>query len=344
LSIIKQDSDSAIGVVHFGLGPIGRLVAELVGERATLRACAAIDVDPTIRGQTLDQILMKSGHSNSPRVVSQLSDAEIGDSLVAVHCTGSSLQDVLPQLLDLVDAGLNVVSTCEQLSFPWRSGRAYAEELDRRAKQRGVSILGTGVNPGFAMDYLPIVLSGVLKRVNRVRVVRVQNAATRRSPLQVKIGAGASIDEFRTKVSRHELGHIGLRQSADGLAEAFGWSLDQYTEIIHPVVASKLTPSGMGDIPAGRAVGLHQVALGVTGGQPVIELDLTLAVGVTNAYDEITLYGDTVLKTRIPGGVHGDAATAALVVNSIPRITQAAPGLMTMADLAPPHPGVNYQL
>jgi hypothetical protein len=337
LSVIKRRLDP-IGVVHYGLGPIGLMVAELVGERPTLRSCSAIDVDPGLRGRTLDEVLGKSDEAHSPRVVSKLSEAEIGDSVVALHCTRSSLQAVMPQLLELVGAGLNVISTCEELSFPWGSGRASAVELDRRARDRGVSVLGTGINPGFSMDYLPIVLSGVLRRVDKVHVKRVQNAATRRLPLQVKVGAGTSLEQFRAKVEQHELGHVGLRQSTDGLAEAFGWSLDSYTETIRPVVARQVTPSGVGDIQAGRALGLRQVARGVAGGQVVIELDLTIAVGVKSAYDRITLFGDSVLATHIPGGLHGDTATAALVVNSIARVEATAPGLVTMADLAPAHP------
>ena len=241
-------------------------------------------------------------------------------------------------MIELIDAGLNIVSTCEELSFPWIMDSTRANELDRRAKDHGVSVLGTGVNPGFSMDYLPIVLSGVLRRVDRVQVIRVQDATTRRLPLQVKIGAGTSVDEFRTKVKNHELGHIGLRQSADALADAFGWSLDRYSESVRPVVARSLTPSGIGDIPAGRPVGLRQRGRAVSGGSVVIELDLTIALGMKHAFDQITLFGDSVLKTRIPGGLHGDPATVALVVNAIPRAAQAAPGLVTMADLAPPHP------
>jgi len=117
LSVVERRLDP-VGVVHFGLGPIGLMVAELVSERPALRSRAAIDVDQRLHGRTLDEIAGKSNSGSSPRVVGKLSDAEIGNSAVALHCTRSSLQAVMPQLLELVDAGLNVVSTCEELSFP----------------------------------------------------------------------------------------------------------------------------------------------------------------------------------------------------------------------------------
>lgn len=303
-----------------------------------LRSCAAVDVDPKMVGRGLDQVLGLSPGRDGPRIVGDILEADVDGSNVALHCTGSSLRFVMPQLLGLVDAGLNVVSTCEELSFPWRSNWEEAQLLDRRAKERGVSVLGTGINPGFAMDYLPIVLSGVLQRVQMVRVKRVQDAANRRLPLQVKVGVGTTLDEFRAKVKRHELGHVGLRQSADALAEAFGWELDGYTESTRPVVARQVTPSGLGDVPVGRALGLRQVARGKSSGATVIELDLTIAVGVKRGFDQVELRGDHAVEMRIPEGLHGDMATAALVVNSIARVIDAAPGLLTVAEMPPPHP------
>lgn len=327
-----------IGMVHFGLGPIGLAVAREVATRAGLVSVAAIDVAPAAQGRTMDEVLGRLATRGSPVVVGTLADADISEAQVALHCTSSSLRAVRPQLLELIDAGLNVVSTCEELSYPWAVAQDQARELDLRAKERGVSILGTGVNPGFAMDYLPIVLSGVLSKVDSVRVRRVQDAAVRRLPLQAKAGVGLSVAEFKERVRTNQLGHVGLRQSADSLADAFGWQFDDYTESIRAVVADRATASGLREVAAGQVLGLRQVARGTLEKRPVVVLDLTLAVGVRRAYDEIVLDGDVPLKTHIAGGLHGDTATVAVVVNSVERILHASPGLVTMPDLPPPHP------
>jgi hypothetical protein len=326
-------------VVHYGLGPIGRSIASLVQKHPALEAGAAIDTDPTLRGLSLDAVLDSAPGPRSPRVVGTLAEAEIDGSVVAIHSTGSSLRMVLPQLLELIDAGLNVVSTCEELSFP-DDGGPERLELDRRARDRGVAVLGTGVNPGFAMDYLPIALSGVMPNIEGVRVTRVQDAAQRRIPLQRKVGAGLTTKEFRARVDEGRLGHVGLRQSALALASAFGWVLSTYDEVIDPVIATAMTSSGVGDIEAGRVLGIHQVGRGSAGDRVVIRLDLTLAVGARDGVDRIVLLGDGELEMRIPRGLHGDVATAAIVVNAIPRVVSARPGLLTMADIAPPHPWI----
>jgi 4-hydroxy-tetrahydrodipicolinate reductase len=317
-----------VGVVHYGLGPIGKAVADLVRERPGLRSVAAVDPDPQLQGQRLGHVQI------APRLTSDL----LGSAAIAIHCTSSSLSRVAPQLLELVGAGLNVVSTCEELSFPWATEPRLSAELDAAAKAKGVSILGTGVNPGYAMDYLPIVLSGVARSIDRVRVTRVQDASTRRLPLQRKVGAGLTVSEFERRVAEGSLGHVGLRQSIDALAAAFGWQIDEYEEATTPVPATKAVSSGVGEIAPGDVLGLHQVATGQSDGHKVVELDLTMAIGMLDPADRIELFGSPNLELLIPGGLHGDVATASIVVNAIRRVVDSAPGLRVMSELAPPHP------
>jgi len=330
------DSVSDIGVVHYGLGPIGRSIAAVVARRAGLSHRAAIDVDPTLHGRTLADVLSTSTRP-SPPIVGRLADADLQGAHVAVHSTGSSLKAVLPQLLELIDRGLHVVSTCEELSWMERGTEA-ARELDAHANDRGVAILGTGVNPGFVMDYLPLVVSAAMSSVNRVAVVRVQDAGTRRLPLQRKVGAGLDVAEFDRLVAAGRLGHVGLRQSASAIASAFGWVPRRYEEQIEPVIAQEVTRSESGDIGREKVLGIHQTARLEANHDHVVTLDLTMAIGAKPSHDRVLLSGDQDLELHVPGGLHGDAATAAIVVNTIPRLLQVRPGLRTMADMPPPHP------
>jgi 2,4-diaminopentanoate dehydrogenase len=325
-----------IGVVHFGLGPIGLAVAALVAERPWFASVAAVDVDADLQGRSLAE-LTGGEEAGSPRVSAVYRPAR--GARVALHCTGSSLERVAPQIVELVSCGLHVISTTEELSRPWETHPDAAAAIADAAGRAGVTVLGTGINPGFAMDYLPITLSAVAQRVNRVDVHRVQDAGTRRLPLQRKVGAGMEPDAFRAAVTAGRLGHVGLPESVHMLAAAFGWRLTAVDERIEPVCAEVPTPTAEGVLQPGQVLGLHQTAVGRAGDEVVVSLTLEIAIGIGPARDHVRLSGVPDLELEVPGGLHGDAATAAIVVNAIPRVLAAAPGLATMADLPPPTPG-----
>ena len=325
-----------VGVVHFGLGPIGLAVAAVVAERPWLRSVAAVDVSPELHGRLLAE-LAGVEEASSPAVAGAY--RPVDGAMVAVHCTGSSLDRVAPQIVELARAGLDVVSTTEELSHPWEAHAEAAAAIDAAAKEAGVTVLGTGINPGFAMDYLPLTLSAVARRVDRVDVHRVQDAATRRLPLQRKVGAGMEPDAFRAAVAEGRLGHVGLPESARMLARVFGWRLTDLQERIEPICADEPTPAADGMVEPGQVLGLHQTVVARVGSAVVVSLTLDMAVGIGPARDHVRLSGTPDLEIEVPGGLHGDTATAAIVVNAIPRVLAAAPGLVTMADLAPPAPG-----
>ena len=132
------------------------------------------------------------------------------DADVVALCTGSTLPGIKSQLEAILAARLPIVSTTEELSFPQFSNEALTEELDKLARDAGVAVVGTGVNPGFAMDTLPVVLSAPCERVDSVTVDRIQDASVRRIPFQQKIGAGLEPDDFRQKADRLEIRHVGL--------------------------------------------------------------------------------------------------------------------------------------
>jgi 4-hydroxy-tetrahydrodipicolinate reductase len=258
---------------------------------------------------------------------------------VVAHSTASSLAAVLPQLLDCVRRGFHVVSTCEELSYPWTAAPELAAQLDKAAKEHGVAVLGTGVNPGFAMDYLPIALSGASVSVTGVRVHRVQDAGMRRVPLQRKVGATLTVEQFQERVAAGTVRHVGLPESAQAVAAAFGWKLGSLQDEIAPLVAGEPTPSALGVIAPGQVTGVHQVVTGHdTDGNEVIRLTLDMAVGLPEPRDEVELRGVPGTRMVIPGGLHGDIATSAVATNCLTRVPDSAAGLRVMADIAPPHP------
>ena len=229
-----------------------------------------------------------------------------------------------------------MVSTCEELAFPDDTNAAVAAELHQQAVNAGATLLGTGINPGYLMDAWPLYMTVPCQTVRAIRVTRVQDASDRRGPFQRKIGAGLEESEFRRRAADGEIRHVGLTESARMIAAGMGWSLDDLTETIEPIMASRAIETDHVSISAGQVAGVRQKGVGVAAGRPVITLEFRAAVGLGESYDAVSIDGVPPVEARIDGGVHGDLGTAAVVVNAIPRVATAAPGLVTMKDLPPP--------
>jgi 4-hydroxy-tetrahydrodipicolinate reductase len=315
----------------FGLGPIGQGIARLALERApstssgpSIEVVAAVDAAPDKAGKPLADVLGVPAPS-----IPVVADAEaaLRDALpqVVLHATGSYLPDTIDQLLACVRAGASVVSTCEELSYPWRRHPELAKRLDAEARDAGVTVLGTGVNPGFVMDTLPALLSTVCQRVERVRLARLVDVSQRREQLQRKVGVGLTVDEFHERAAAGRFGHVGLKESCWLLAEALGWRLDSLDETLDPVPGE-----------SGRALGQLQRATGKVGDRTVIEATVQMSTDIDRPRDEIEIEGVPPVHLVIEGGVQGDLATAAMVLNVLPRVLACSPGLATMLDLPLP--------
>jgi 4-hydroxy-tetrahydrodipicolinate reductase len=252
---------------------------------------------------------------------------------VAVLSTSSSLKLVKPQATLLLQKGLNVVSTCEELAFPTARNLASFKELDRLARARKASLLGTGVNPGYAMDALALMLTAPCARVERVSVTRVVDAATRRLPLQRKVGAGLNLNQFRRAMTEGNVRHVGLPESASMIAAALGFKLDKLEETLEPAIAPRDLDTDHLRVPAGAVAGIKQTARGYQAGSLVISLDLQMYVGAEAPRDHVLIDGVPPIDMTIAGGVAGDVATAAITVNCIPKLMGARAGVLTMKDL-----------
>jgi hypothetical protein len=327
-----------IKVVLYGVGAVGSLIARFLVQKQGVEIVGAIDVAKEKVGKDLGEILEIGKHlgvviSDNPEAVLTSVKPDI-----VIHTTSSYLEDVFPQLSELVNHGVNVVSTCEELSYPHHSEPQLAKKLDLMAKKSGVTVLGTGINPGFLMDTLVITLTAVCQRIDRIGVVRVMDAATRRIPFQRKVGAGLSLEGFRRAIEeKHITGHVGLDQSVAMIAAALAWELDSVkVDPVTPVVAEKPVRSEAVVVRAGHVAGLKQVAKGYRKGAEVITLEFQAYVGAEEEFDSIVIEGVPKVNQRITPCVHGDLGTVAMVVNAIPKVINASPGLMTMKDLPVP--------
>ena len=323
---------SAYRVIQYGVGAIGTEVTRVLAERPDVQVVAAIDQAPAMTGQDLGRLAGLDGDLG----IGVTADAEAALALPAdlvVHSTGSYLEEVAPQLLAAVGAGKNVISTCEELSYPWERHPALSRRLDARAREAGVTVLGSGVNPGFVMDTLALALSAVCQSLSRLEVTRVVDVSTRRIQLQRKVGVGITPEEFEERKATGRFGHVGLMESARLVAHALAWPLDDWHEELEPVVCSGPSQAGEVRLEKGQVAGIHQVVRAGRGGREVLRLELEMSAGAARPRDEVLIEGRPPLRMVIEGGIQGDLATAAVVVNAIPAVAAAPAGLLTMADL-----------
>ena len=202
-----------VPVVVMGLGFIGQEIARAALASAEVELIGAVDTNPQLAGRPLADVL---GQPTPKLKVTDSLERALGRrrGAVLLHATGSRLPQVMDQLLDAIKLGIPVVSTCEELAFPFLKHPELAAKLERAAEKAGVAVLGTGVNPGFFMDRLVATAGQACGPVRRVTVTRVVDARTRREALQRKVGAGLTEDEFFALVDKDQLGHVGLVESA----------------------------------------------------------------------------------------------------------------------------------
>ncbi len=325
-----------IRVVIVGLGPIGASVARQIIERKGFQLVGAVDIDPQKIGQDAATIL---GLARPLRV---RITSDIGRTMksvkphVAVLCTSSSLKSVVGQFEEVLKHRVPIVTTTEEAAYPSRANRRLAARLDAAAKKAKVAVLGTGVNPGFTMDALPIALTAVCERVTSIEVLRVQDARVRRLPFQQKIGAGLTKEQFARRVESRTVRHVGFTESIQMIADAMGWKLDRVTDDIAPKMAAADVASDLLAVSAGQVCGLIQRGTGYVNGEPRIQLRLEAYLGAPESYESVLIEGSPRIHSRIDGGVHGDIATASMAVNSIPAVISAPPGFRTMRDMRLP--------
>jgi 4-hydroxy-tetrahydrodipicolinate reductase len=334
----EKVSMEKVKVLAYGVGVVGGYIAKYLLEKEGVQIVGAVDVAKDKVGKDLSEVMglkKKVGVTVSSNIDSALSTVKAD---IAVHTTSSYLKDTFAQIASIIQHGVNVISSCEELAYPYVSEPKLAKKLDALAKKHDVTVLGTGINPGFLMDALVITLTAPCQKIEKIEAVRVMNAATRRLPFQKKIGAGLSVQEFTQKIEEKQItGHVGLEQSIAMIADALAWELNKL--VVQPaeaVIAKKPVESKDIRVSAGKVAGLRQKAKGIAKDKEVIVLDFRAYIGAEEEYDAVTIKGVPEIRQRISPCVHGDLGTVAMIVNSIPNVINAPAGLITMKDLPVP--------
>ena len=318
-------------LIYVGLGALGvKVVRDLVDQNLHELACA-VDPAPRLQGVSLADAV--PGAPDVPIYASLRDVPNLSSMDLAVVTTLSELPACMPTFRTLLEAGCSVLSTCEELVYPQLRYPDLANELSALARLHQCAVMGTGINPGFLMDAFPLFASALCRSISSIKVERVQDASIRRIPFQKKIGAGCTPAQFHEALSGGGFGHVGLGESLHLLAQGLGVELDQWQEVISPVLATEPMECGFGAIPTGGVTGIHQVARGQKDGRCLIELTFHAAIGAENPRDRVIIDGDPPIEVSWGGGVHGDKTTSAVVINAVSSLLKAPAGLHNLTTL-----------
>lgn len=325
-----------IKVLQYGVGSIGSRLTRVLTLKPWIEIVGAVDSDEMKIGRDLG-VVAGLGRRLNVKVYGSLTEA-LRDvkADVVLHATSSWLNEVESQILEIVENKMNVISTCEELAYPWRRNPNIAKRIDDAAKKNGVVVLGTGVNPGFVLDSLVLTLTSVCIDIERIEAWRIVDASKRRLPLQKKIGCGMSVEEFKSAIRKGRMGHIGLRESFDMIADSLGWNFDSIEETLDPIVATTHIETEFFKIEKGQVIGISQSITGFSGDIEKLKLNLQMYLKAENPRDAVKIEGVPNLEFEVKNGIPGDDATVAILVNMIPRILDVEPGLKTMKDLKLP--------
>ncbi|ABN69205.1 dihydrodipicolinate reductase [Staphylothermus marinus F1] len=315
----------------YGFGSIGRLVAREAVKRGW-EIVGAIDIDEKIIGKDIGEIL---GFEEKYGVVVSRDVEELIDADVVVHATSSYLDKVYDQILSLVRLGIDTVSTCETLSYPYYRYPVLARKLNEEALRYGVTVLGTGINPGFLLDTLPIVLTAPFNIVEKIVAKRSLDASKRRKSFVEKIGIGMDPEEYMKALREGKLtGHVGYAESVYLIADAAGIHLDKVEERQEPIIADKDMIIGEFKVRKGEVIGIKGYGTGYKNRKEIIRLEFHAYLGAKE-YEEIMVIGTDYEVRWRSTGTPGDQGTVAVVLNIANIINDLSPGLLLMTDIIP---------
>ena len=325
-------------VIQIGFGSLGRHIACSILKRENLELVSVIDANPELVNRPIKDLLQDDIDSDVT-VTDDLKTVLKGISAdIAIVATSSSLETVAPTIERCLETGLDVISICEELSFPFQKRPKLAKNLNNVAIQNSKTVVGTGINPGYLMDLLPIVLTGPCQNVETISVTRHMNSSHRRASFQKKIGTGMTNNEFRKNIDEGKItGHVGLVESIQMIDSALNLGLDEIVELPpEAIVAESKITNSFATVEKGDVLGLKSVGVGRRKGEQIVTLDFQAYAEATPQYDEVIIEGIPRIHQRIEGGVQGDHGTIGMILNLIPIVIQESPGLKTMKDLPVP--------
>lgn len=330
-----------VKVIIWGLGAMGGGMARMLLKKQGVDIVGAVDIGAKL-GKSLYEVV-GAERGNRPEVIVGTAEEVITPKKadVVLLCTDSFTSKAFPRIKFILEKGINCITSAEQMSYPKAQEPELAVELDRIAKDNGVSVLGTGINPGLIMDLLVVLMTGCMQDVEHIVSRRVNSLSPFGPTVMEEQGIGITKEEFEAaKKSGKMAGHVGFAESVGMIAEGIGWKIDKFEQDMEPIVTDVDRKSPYGFAKAGNVAGVAMKANAYKNGECVIEMDHPQQiepeqVGVKTG-DYVIIKGTPNINMVNSPEVEGGIGTIAMVVNMIPQIINAKPGLQTMLTLPVP--------
>jgi len=330
-----------IKVIIWGYGAMGRGMADMLMDKKGVDIVGVIDLDKTIVGKPFNHVIGRPGmpgvciRSDAMKVLSE----QKAD--VVLLATDSFVKGAFDKIMTVVSYGMNVISTAEEMAYPKAGYPEESKAMDEAAKANGVSVLGTGINPGFIMDLLVVALSGVMKDVTKIEAGRVNSLSPFGPAVMHEQGVGLTPEQYVNRKADGTLaGHVGFRESVHMIADALGIPIDRFESEMEPIITDKDRKSLYGQAKAGTLAGIRMTGRGISKGKTVIDMvhpqQIEPQVAGIATEDTIRLSGHPSVNMSISPEIDGGLGTIAMCVNMIPHVINARPGLRTMIDLPVP--------
>ncbi len=332
-----------VRVAVWGFGAMGRGIAEMIAKKQGIEIVGVCDINPNIVGKDVYEIL-NIDRGDRPKVVVSNSMEEIlklPNIDVALLATDSFTKNAFDKIVLCLEHKVNVVSTAEELAYPQAQSPELAKKLDQIAKANGVTVLGTGINPGFILDYLILALTGTCENVESIVARRVNDLSPFGHAVMEEQGVGISTKEFEERMKENSLaGHVGFPESISMIADGIGLKLDKIEQTKDPIISTVQRKTQYAEVEPGNLAGIRQQGYGYVDGKAYITMDhpqqILPHLENINTGDYIEIKGTPNINMSITPEVPGGIGTVSLVVNMIPQTINAEPGLVTMLDLPVP--------
>ncbi|MFQ6019438.1 MAG: dihydrodipicolinate reductase [Dehalococcoidia bacterium] len=323
-----------IRTIHYGIGSIGAEVVRLLLKRPDIEIVGAVDWHPAKAGKDLAEVV----GLDSPTGITVAYDPEPllkgTHADLVLHATRPNLTTEYPHLLQIVSTKKSIISCCEELVFPRPRYADLWQKLDHAAREARVRILGTGLNPGFLMDALPLAISTACQEIKSFQINQVVSVGPRPMWLHAKIGTGLNLHGFQQAVQNEVIGYSGLLQSIHMIADTLGWALTDVIETIEPILSNRRITTEYFEVNKGYVAGIRQLARGLMSSREAVRLDLEASLVAENPHTAIFIDGRPPIRLNIPGNIPEEQTTAAIMVNCIPAVVNSQVlGLLSMRDL-----------
>ena len=333
-----------IRVAVWGFGAMGSGMAELLMKKQGVEIVGVCDLNPDAVGKNLYDYLGVSQGGRKPVIISNDIDQVLkkGECDICLCATDSFTKKAFPRLKMILEKGINVISTAEEMAYPQAQNPDLAAELDKIAKANGVTVLGTGINPGLMMDLLVVALTGAMSEVEHIKVQRINSLSQFGKAVMEEQGVGFSKERFIEETKSGQLaGHVGFSESIGMIADAIGWKLDgPITQSQEPIVTDVARETKYIKVNAGDVAGCSMLGFGKVDNKLKIEMvhpqQIEPQLGGVSTGDYISLKGSPNIEMAITPEVEGGVGTISMCVNMIPHVINARPGLKTMLDLPVP--------